>query len=147
FIGSGQKPPEAQKLPEGLRGPSYSELGAGKVIAVVPVRKPFEEVLAELRRLNLGFTGKHGPPRAEGGGLVLHLTGEKSLKTIAPLRALHPPVTHLHLDGTSVADLSPLRGMTSLRHLNCNGTPVEELSPLEDLRLTSLELNETKVKS
>jgi hypothetical protein len=107
----------------------------------------FEEVLAELRRLNPGFTGEPRPPYREGGLLVLKLSGEEKLRTIAPLRHLHPPVTSLDLDGTRVADLSPLKEMGSLVDLNCNATLVEDLSPLRDLRLTKLWLNGTMVKT
>jgi class 3 adenylate cyclase len=112
-----------------------------------PTTKTFEEVLAELESLNPGFTGKHARLRPEGSDVVLELTNEESLKKIAPLRDLHPPVTHLLIDRTGVEDLRPLKEMTSLRHLNCNKTPVNDLSPLKDLQLTSLELNETMVET
>lgn len=55
-------------------------------------------------------------------------------------------VYYLDLDGTGVADLSPLSGLTSLQMLSLDGTGVTDLSPLSGLTsLCSLSLNGTGV--
>jgi internalin A len=44
----------------------------------------------------------------------------------------------LHLQWAGVADLSPLKGMTSLKHLDLLANGVSDLSPLKGLRLDAL---------
>ena len=52
----------------------------------------------------------------------------------------------LYLNGTSVTDLTPLKGLTSLSSLDLDGTPVTDLTPLKGLSsLSSLVLSGTPV--
>ena len=47
---------------------------------------------------------------------------------LSPLRAL--PIRKLILDGTAVADVSPLAAHPTLEHLDLGGTQVEDITPL-----------------
>ena len=74
--------------------------------------------------------------------LDLEGTQVADLTPLAPLTRLEK----LDLRGTPVKDLSPLKGMTGLRHLFLEGSGVADLSPLVGMgRLRELWLNHTGV--
>jgi hypothetical protein len=83
--------------------------------------------------------------RASGrpGGLCLHAGYPQELCSIAALASL--PLVELWLAGTSVQDLSPLRGMP-LRVLNMYAAPLlKDLSPLRGMPLAILDISRTSV--
>ena len=69
----------------------------------------------------------------------------------SPIDSIKKPVaegkqlTRLEISQTNVADLGPLRGMTSLRNLKCRRTLIRDLSPLEGIPLEVLEIQNTFV--
>ncbi|HEX2091495.1 MAG TPA: leucine-rich repeat domain-containing protein [Longimicrobiaceae bacterium] len=57
-----------------------------------------------------------------------------------------PDTEHLDLPGTAISDLSPLRGLTSLKSLDIAETQVSDLSPLRELTaLSSFDISGTQV--
>jgi len=64
---------------------------------------------------------------------------------LTPLKGL-TSLQRLHLSSTPVADLTPLEGLASLQSLNLSSTPVTDLTPLKGLTsLQRLHLNSTPV--
>src|SRR5262249_12035112 len=70
---------------------------------------------------------------------LYHTTGVTS---IGPLQGM--PLEILNLQDLPVSDLSPLRGMTTLRQLILAGNALSDLSPLTGLKPTHLVLREKK---
>ncbi|WP_339746146.1 COR domain-containing protein, partial [uncultured Rubinisphaera sp.] len=69
-----------------------------------------------------------------------------SVSDLSPLAGL-TSLQQLHCSYTSVSDLSPLVGLTSLQRLDCSGTSVSDLSPLAGLTsLGYLDLSRTAVR-
>lgn len=73
----------------------------------------------------------------------LDLSGIKDLTDLSALRGMG--LTRLLINGTSVADLSPLREMRTLENFRAAWTQVFDLSPLEGLALKSLDLSGSPV--
>jgi Leucine-rich repeat (LRR) protein len=55
------------------------------------------------------------------------------------------PLTYLDCNDTTVEDLTPLAGMSSLWRLKINNCPVRDLAPLRGVPLQWLECDRTKV--
>lgn len=77
-----------------------------------------------------------------------HLKGIKNedLKALAEYLNQFENLKELHLSGTEVSEISPLKDLTNLTYLDLSGTQVSEISPLKDLKsLEKLNLSGTKV--
>src|SRR5687768_1833185 len=97
--------------------------------------------LSHLRRWNLGdwYFDERGQFVEAANELK---SNDFSARPLPPLRFHF--VTYCSLSGTSVSDLSPLAGLTSLQSLDCFGTSVSDLSPLAGLTsLQSLDCSRT----
>jgi hypothetical protein len=94
----------------------------------------------------------------EGGGPGGKLTEVRALKGLRlkslhlnhnPIRDLEPlremPLEYLTIWQWAGTDLSPLKGMSTLRHLNCGSSTLVDLSPLKGLPLEYLCINMTHV--
>ena len=104
----------------GLRSLEKLILGGNPVSDVEPLSG-----LTMLRYLHLG-----------------HLDAVESLRFLSELEEL----THLYIDGTSAADLSPLAALNRLEVLDISETAVDDLSALAALnRLEFLDISETAV--
>lgn len=73
---------------------------------------------------------------------VLWLCQCKNVTDFAPL-AKCPQLQSIHLCGTGITDLAPLRGLP-LRYLKLSATPVADLSPLAGLPIETLHLDSCK---
>jgi Leucine-rich repeat (LRR) protein len=67
---------------------------------------------------------------------VLDVSQCKALTDLSPLRGMD--LVELNLNGTGVADLSPLREMHTLEKLNISDSKVTELTQVSELKLKSL---------
>jgi serine/threonine protein kinase len=81
----------------------------------------------------------------------LNLSGCQNVKSLEFLREM--PLRSLNLEGTTVDDLAPIAGLSSLTHLNLarapatDQTPETDLTPLQDLKLKLVNLSGMKVAS
>ncbi len=134
--------------------------------ATITPRQHLESVVAELVRLNPGFSGKVETAVDTDGVVGLTIPNAEQIKTISPLRELRHLRT-LRIYGGQFSDLSPLIGLP-LRNLEINGNfkisdinslkgmPLEILSiwgfrgndilPLKGMKLKSLNIGGGEVK-
>ncbi|MFC1462532.1 SUMF1/EgtB/PvdO family nonheme iron enzyme [Verrucomicrobiota bacterium] len=96
---------------------------------------------AALKAANPKYNGK-GKFNVEGGKIVQVDLRGTSVSDITPLRGL--PLTSLLINGTDVADISPIKGMR-LNRLGLGGTRVSDLSPVKGMLLTRLFFGGTRV--
>ncbi len=114
----------------------------------IPPDKPLKDRLTmrEDGLLGLDLSGtKLGSLEVLAGAPLggLNLSGVERVSDLAPLREMH--LSELNLNRTSVKDLSPLSGMTSLRSLDLVQTKVSELTPLAGIPLVHLDVEQTFV--
>jgi Leucine-rich repeat (LRR) protein len=138
-------------------------------VAKLPPAEQVKAVTARLRELNpefktpvthevedgivraLHFRTDHvvdiSPVRALNGLQRLSCPGEaedaRVLKDLSPLKGLK--LTKLDCSNSAVADLTPLREMTTLTELWCEHTEVTDLAPLKGLPLEKLQCGGTHV--
>jgi serine/threonine-protein kinase len=151
-------PPRNPDPPKG----SFDVAAWEKSVAELPPEAQLRMVVARLKDLNAGYDGSERHETGHGGVTRLEL-GHVALRELSPLRALRG-LSQLHLSGTSVTDLSPLkdmkiasltcggmkaadlksiRGMKELKILSLKSTPLRDLSPLEGMELWQLNLKGT----
>jgi formylglycine-generating enzyme required for sulfatase activity/serine/threonine protein kinase len=120
-----------------------------KSVQQLPAEQQIEAVSKKLVELNPGFDGECSHKEDKGIIVQLNLASDK-LTDISPVRAL-VGLRSLSCKGISssmskFSDLSPLNQMR-LSSLNCNDTQVSDLSPLQGMSLNRLELRNTNVAS
>lgn len=76
---------------------------------------------------------------------VQFIRNANRIRDISPLSEVKT-ITHLELKGTSVTDLSPLKGI-KLRELNLRQTKISDLTPLSESALTMLNIERTPVST
>lgn len=138
-------------------------------VAALAPEEQVQRVIARLKELNPGYDGQEqhqiadgrvteltlpsevikdlSPVRALAGLQKLscgNVRGKGSLADLSPLRGMS--LTSLRCVNTQVADLSPLRGMP-LELLSIVGNPVSDLSPLVGAPLTRVFLASTQVST
>ena len=69
---------------------------------------------------------------------ALFLYQSTSVSDLSPVNGM--PLTRLVCNRNQIADLSPLKGMATLKELNISANPLNDLSPLAGLSLESLNL-------
>lgn len=95
-------------------------------------------VLEQLKRDNPGPFAIQHEASIEDCGVVLDLSGNRQLSSIAALKGL--PITTLDISNTLVTDLEPLRGIPTMRILNLAHTRIRDLTPLQGMQLRELDL-------
>ncbi|MFC1479237.1 protein kinase [Planctomycetota bacterium] len=106
---------------------------------------------------DIGVKDIKGPPvlpQINHSGKVPHSKDE----LVAALKAVNPEyngkgdvsiengrIVYFNLRGIAISDITPLKGMTSLKRLNLEWTQVKDLSPLQGLQLTELYCNDSKI--
>ncbi|NOY75160.1 MAG: protein kinase [Kiritimatiellaeota bacterium] len=63
---------------------------------------------------------------------------------LTPLKKL--PLNELIVSNTNIKDVSPLKGLDSLRNLSIAGTKITDISPIKHLKLLMLDVSDTKIK-
>src|SRR5262249_21305964 len=114
-----------------------------KEVAALPAEKQLEAVVAKLKECNPGFDDKVERKIERGVLTELHLGGT-NLTNVSPVRAL-AGLRKLKIGWGAFDDLAPLRGM-SLWDLDLGGTKVADLTPLVGMPLTFLNVRGTPVK-
>jgi serine/threonine protein kinase/Leucine-rich repeat (LRR) protein len=158
--------------PAGLRRPPpVIDEAWSEAVKAMPPQKQVGAVAAKLRELNPDFDGTV-TPTIEENAVVKVVFAPDQVTDLSPLRALprlkmihcfstagpdararladlRPlqglPLENLHLAGTSVADLTPLKDMKALGYLGCGQTGVADLTPLAGLSLMTLRVEGTRV--
>jgi Leucine-rich repeat (LRR) protein/tRNA A-37 threonylcarbamoyl transferase component Bud32 len=142
--GGGPGPPDA---PSPQAAATVDEAWLKKV-AALPAEKQAEAVAAKLKEQNPGFDGQATHKTNNGVVVEFQFLADQATD-ISPVRALAGLKTlrcgGSPAGGCRLADLSPLKGMTTLTGLDCPYTKVVDLSPLKGLPLTYLECGGTKV--
>ena len=136
---------EALKPFAGVIGEGFKQLVSSvrSRIKSVPPAMSQEEAEAEARRLILD--GKPVPDAIAVLVREVDLSGEEGLASAGLLSNLFN-LQSLYLDGTQVADVSPLAALTNLQSLYLGGTQVADVSPLAALtNLQYLFLDGTRV--
>jgi hypothetical protein len=118
-------------------------------VAALPAPEQIARVVAKLRELNPGFdpiaaNEKH---KIENGAVTALAFKTDRVADISPVRAL-TSLRDLSFEGrtgSQLCDLSPLRGL-QLTAFNCGGTGVRDLSPLVGMPLTSLNCTWTEIE-
>lgn len=100
-------------------------------------------VVAELKRLNVGFDGTVRFEVEGSSVTAFDVTDAATLQAIGPLGRLKA-LRDIALIRTGVKDLSPLRGL-QLRSVDLEGSPISDLTPLLEMPLETLTVRETKI--
>ncbi|HEY3969633.1 MAG TPA: SUMF1/EgtB/PvdO family nonheme iron enzyme [Planctomycetaceae bacterium] len=153
---------QSAKKPPTFETPGFQQWM--KSVAALPAEQQVAAVSQKLKDLNPGHDGTVQPQIKNGVVTALQLLNPHGVKDISAVRALTGLKT-LDCGGSSVSDLTPLRGMrlTSLfcvatpvsdlrpligmplTDLKCPRTPIDNLSPLKEMKLTILHLSQTRV--
>ena len=139
-----KRPPATSLLQQAPARPYFRK----RYLLPIPPDKPLKERLTMrddgLLVLDLKDTKLTSLEMLAGAPLgSLALSNVAGISELTPLRGMR--LSELDLEGTTVKDLSPLSGMSSLRRLKMARTRVADLSPLAGLPLVHLALESTPV--
>lgn len=106
-----------------------------EALTIVPRLKEHAQVLYEETKASMAKAGVPGKLELlEDGTMALDLSGT-SVTDLSPLKGM--PITKLNLRRTKVSSLTPLRGMP-LRELYMEENPISDLSPLKGMPMNKL---------
>ena len=97
----------------------------------------------KLRMLNCDSIARVRPLATEGNAAGDPGPDRRKAEDLTVLAGMNT-LEHLYFEGTTISDLSPLKGM-KLTTLTMCTNPVSDLSPLEGMKLTFLHCGGTKV--
>lgn len=119
-------------------------------VAALPPDKQVSAVLLKLSELNPGFNGKGEFWTVQGGQITDFRICTDQIADISPIRGI-PSLKKLECTGShatlgKLADLSPLQGM-KLNALCCWNNPLSDLTPLQGMQLREFQAEHTQIAS